>query len=124
MNDPRKGSSEGKDRGRESLGPWSPTGPNDPANTAPAAPSKGSDRPSGVLGYVGDGNTWVKLALAVASMSAYILAFIPPFTPEPTDIAMLAATPIVVFAWLFGFWGGTMSAIIIIPEKRKPPTSR
>jgi PAS domain S-box-containing protein len=65
--------------------------------------------------FGGGGNNWVKLALAVAAMSAYILAFIPPFTPEATDIAMLAATPIVVFAWLFGFWGGTLAAIVIIP---------
>jgi len=66
--------------------------------------------------YLGGGeNNWVKLALAVASMSAYILTFIPPFTPEDADITMLAATPIVVFAWLFGFWGGTASAVVMIP---------
>ena len=65
--------------------------------------------------FSGAGNNWIKLALAVAAMSAYILAFIPPFTPEDADIAQLAATPIVVFAWLFGFAGGTLAAIIMIP---------
>lgn len=60
-------------------------------------------------------NNWIKLGLAVAAMAAYILAFIPPFTPEEYRIAELAATPIVVFAWLFGFWGGTTAAIVIIP---------
>ena len=65
--------------------------------------------------FSGTGNNWIKLALAVAAMSAYILAFIPPFTPEDADIAQLAATPIVVFAWLFGFFGGTLAAIIMIP---------
>ena len=69
-----------------------------------------------VLDYLGGGgNNWVKLGLAVAAMSAYILTFIPPFTPEEADITMLAATPIVVFAWLFGFWGGTASAVVMIP---------
>jgi PAS domain S-box-containing protein len=63
----------------------------------------------------GGGNNWIKLGLAVAAMSAYILAFIPPFRPEDADIAQLAATPIVVFAWLFGFWGGTVAAVVMIP---------
>ncbi len=63
----------------------------------------------------GEETNWIKLGLAVAAMAAYILAFIPPFTPEDYRIAELAATPIVVFAWLFGFWGGTAAAVIIIP---------
>lgn len=63
----------------------------------------------------GGGNNWIKLGLAVAAMAAYILAFIPPFRPEDADIAQLAATPIVVFAWLFGFWGGTVAAVVMIP---------
>ncbi len=58
---------------------------------------------------------WIKLGLAVAAMAAYILAFIPPFTPEDYRIAELAAAPIVVFAWLFGFWGGVAAAVVIIP---------
>lgn len=57
---------------------------------------------------------WIRLGLAVAAMSAYILAFIPPFTPDEFRIVELAATPVVVFAWLFGFWGGA-AAVIIIP---------
>jgi len=68
------------------------------------------------LDYVGGGGTsWVKLALAIAAMSAYILAFIPPFRLEDANVAQLAATPIVVFAWLFGFWGGTLAAVVMIP---------
>ncbi len=68
------------------------------------------------LAYVsGGGNNWVKLGLALAAMAAYILAFIPPFTPETASVAQLAATPIVVFAWLFGFWGGTLAAVVMIP---------
>jgi PAS domain S-box-containing protein len=68
------------------------------------------------INYVsGGGNSWIKLGLAVAAMSAYILAFIPPFRIEDADIAQLAATPIVVFAWLFGFWGGTVAAVVMIP---------
>jgi PAS domain S-box-containing protein len=66
--------------------------------------------------YVGGGGSnWIKLALALAAMAAYILAFIPPFRLEDADIVQLAATPIVVFAWLFGFWGGTLAAIVMIP---------
>ncbi|MFO7892832.1 MAG: ATP-binding protein [Longimicrobiales bacterium] len=72
-----------------------------------------SDSP--IFDYFDGGNSWVKLGLAVAAMAAYILAFIPPFTPEDANIAMLAATPIVVFAWLFGFWGGTLAAVVMIP---------
>ena len=69
-----------------------------------------------VLDYSGrEGNSWIKLGLAVAAMAAYVLAFIPPFRPEDADIAQLAATPIVVFAWLFGFWGGTAAAVVMIP---------
>ena len=63
----------------------------------------------------GGENSWIKLGLALAAMAAYVLAFIPPFTPDEYQIAELAATPIVVFAWLFGFWGGTAAAIVIIP---------
>jgi PAS domain S-box-containing protein len=71
---------------------------------------------SRVSGFFGrDGNNWIKLALAVAAMAAYVLTFIPPFTPDDANIAQLAATPIVVFAWLFGFWGGTLSAVVMIP---------
>jgi PAS domain S-box-containing protein len=66
--------------------------------------------------FVGGGeNNWIKLGLALAAMAAYILAFIPPFRPEDANIAQLAATPIVVFAWLFGFWGGTLAAVVMIP---------
>jgi PAS domain S-box-containing protein len=66
--------------------------------------------------FVGGGeNNWIKLGLAVAAMAAYVLAFIPPFRPEDANIAQLAATPIVVFAWLFGFWGGTLAAVVMIP---------
>ncbi len=57
----------------------------------------------------------MKLGLAIAAMSAYILAFIPPFRLEDANVAQLAATPIVVFAWLFGFWGGTLAAVVMIP---------
>ena len=68
------------------------------------------------LGYFsGEQNNWVKLGLALAAMAAYILTFIEPFTPETASVPQLAATPIVVFAWLFGFWGGTLSAIVMIP---------
>ncbi len=60
-------------------------------------------------------NSGIRLGLAVAAMAAYILAFVPPFVPEEYRIVELAATPIVVFAWLFGFWGGTAAAIVILP---------
>jgi PAS domain S-box-containing protein len=60
-------------------------------------------------------SSWIRLGLAVAAIAAYILAFIPPFVPEEYRIVELAATPIVVCAWLFGFWGGTAAAIVIIP---------
>ncbi|HUG40918.1 MAG TPA: ATP-binding protein [Longimicrobiales bacterium] len=68
------------------------------------------------LDYFGGGqNNWVKLGLSLAAMAAYIVAFIPPFTPESASVPQLAATPIVVFAWLFGFWGGTLAAVVMIP---------
>ena len=63
----------------------------------------------------GGENSWIKLGLAVAAMAAYVLAFIPPFQAEEFQIAQLAAPPIVVFAWLFGFWGGVTAAVFTIP---------
>ncbi|MFW5947358.1 MAG: ATP-binding protein [Gemmatimonadota bacterium] len=60
-------------------------------------------------------STWIKLVLVAAALGAYVVTFIPPFRPEDANIAMLAATPIVVFAWLFGFWGGTLAALVLIP---------
>ncbi|MBW3552987.1 MAG: PAS domain S-box protein [Gemmatimonadetes bacterium] len=65
--------------------------------------------------FSGGQNNWVKLGLSLAAMAAYIIAFIPPFTPDATTVPQLAATPIVVFAWLFGFWGGTLAAVVMIP---------
>ena len=67
--------------------------------------------------FTGGGNNWMKLGLALAAMSAYILAFFDP-TGELAYAAVsreLAAVPIVVFAWLFGFYGGTIAALVIIP---------
>ncbi len=113
MNDPREGSTEDTERERQIPPAVSPV-----VDQPPPPPPGAGEGSTGSLVFDyfgGGGSNWVKLALAVAAMSAYILAFIPPFTPEATDIAMLAATPIVVFAWLFGFWGGTMAAIIMIP---------
>jgi PAS domain S-box-containing protein len=113
MNDPRKGSSKDADAGRTPplRSPMVPDAP-DPSDEAGDDPTVGKK----VFAYFGGGgNNWIKLALAVAAMSAYILAFIPPFRPEDANIMQLAATPIVVFAWLFGFWGGTLAAVIMIP---------
>ncbi|MDX1675670.1 MAG: PAS domain S-box protein, partial [Longimicrobiales bacterium] len=107
MNDPRKGSSEDETPDR----PLPPSG-GARESVSEAGPA---EHRSGFLDYLGGGNAWVKLALAVAAMSSYILAFIPPFVPEDTDVALLAATPIVVFGWLFGFWGGTLAAAVMIP---------
>lgn len=98
----------------------------DPAHTSDPSPTKagvadaGNARPAGFrrrgLNAFGGGATnWTRLGLALAAMAAYIVAFIPPFSPEDANIALLAATPIVVFAWLFGFWGGTLAAVVIIP---------
>lgn len=110
MNDPRNGSPQ--DDTPDVL-------PGSGASLPVGGPSEDSDDGTSTSPFFdyfsGGGNSWVKLGLAVAAMSAYILTFIPPFTPTDTNIAMLAATPIVVFAWLFGFWGGTVSALIMIP---------
>jgi PAS domain S-box-containing protein len=66
--------------------------------------------------YLGTGSSpWVKAGLALAAVAAYALAFIPPLRLDHANILQLAATPIVVFAWLFGFWGGTLAAMIAIP---------
>jgi len=113
MTDARNGGSDDNGQDAKMPEPRSPIAPGpEPAET----PSEGTERRSSVFDYFsGEGNNWVKLALAVAAMSAYILTFIPPFTPEDADITMLAATPIVVFAWLFGFWGGTAAAVVMIP---------
>jgi PAS domain S-box-containing protein len=83
---------------------------------APADPGGRSGFPGRVLDSFGGGTTnWTRLGLALAAMATYIVAFIPPFSPEDANIAQLAATPIVVFAWLFGFWGGILAAVVILP---------
>lgn len=109
MTDPRKGAPDDRQPDRDP----SPRSPMVDERPKPPLTEVSTDSP--IFDYFGGGNSWVKLGLAVASMAAYILAFIPPFTPEDANIAMLAATPIVVFAWLFGFWGGTAAAVVVIP---------
>jgi PAS domain S-box-containing protein len=58
---------------------------------------------------------WVKLLLAATALATYVLAFVDPFLPDQASITLVAAAPIVVFAWLFGFWGGTIAAGVVIP---------
>ena len=112
MNDPRQGSPE--DREQDPIPPASPAV--EESRPQPPVSDPAEENGSSLISYLSDGdNNWVKLALAVAAMSAYILTFIPPFTPDDANITLLAATPIVVFAWLFGFWGGTAAAVVMIP---------
>ena len=112
MTDPEKGSTENRHSFQDMPPPAHPSSLESGGEADRAAP--GLSRR--VLDYLNSGgNNWTKLGLALAAISAYILAFIPPFTPDEANVAMLAATPIVVFAWLFGFWGGTLAAVVILP---------
>ncbi len=63
----------------------------------------------------GGGSNWIRIALIIGAGLAYIAAFIEPFRPEDLGIVELAATPVVVAAWLLGFWGGMLAAMVAIP---------
>jgi PAS domain S-box-containing protein len=64
---------------------------------------------------MGGTGRWLRIGLAAAAISVYVFAFLPPFGVDDVNIVQLAAAPIVVCAWLFGFWGGTLAAIVVMP---------
>ena len=110
MNDPPKGASE--DRNPEIPRPPS-------SGTAPTpgpSPTGTGDSDGGVLhGFGGVRSRRVVLALVLATVVSYVLAFTRPFTPEDANILLLAAMPIVAFGWVFGLWGGTLAAFVVVP---------
>ncbi len=67
------------------------------------------------LEYFSGKNGWVRVALIVGALLAYTAAFIEPFRPDQVSILQLAATPVIVAAWLLGFWGGMLAALVSIP---------
>ncbi|HKJ93288.1 MAG TPA: ATP-binding protein, partial [Longimicrobiales bacterium] len=67
------------------------------------------------LDYFSGRSRWVRWLLIAGALLAYVAAFIEPFRPEQVSIVQLAATPVIVAAWLLGFWGGMLAALASIP---------
>ncbi|MEJ2185346.1 MAG: ATP-binding protein [Gemmatimonadota bacterium] len=67
------------------------------------------------LDYFSGKNGWVRVALIVGALLAYAAAFIEPFRPDQVSIVQLAVVPVIVAAWLLGFWGGILAALVSIP---------
>ncbi|MEJ2678539.1 MAG: PAS domain S-box protein [Gemmatimonadota bacterium] len=67
------------------------------------------------LEYFSGKNRWIQAVLIVGALLAYAAAFIRPFRPDQVSILQLAAMPVIVAAWLLGFWGGMLAALVSIP---------
>lgn len=67
------------------------------------------------LEYFSGKSPWVRNALIAGALLAYVAAFIKPFRPEQVNIVQLAVVPVIVAAWLLGFWGGILAALVSIP---------
>ncbi|MEJ2217655.1 MAG: PAS domain S-box protein [Gemmatimonadota bacterium] len=67
------------------------------------------------LEYFSGKSPWVRNALIAGALLAYVAAFIKPFRPDQVSIVQLAVVPVIVAAWLLGFWGGILAALVSIP---------
>jgi PAS domain-containing protein len=67
------------------------------------------------LTLTGGRRNWIKIFLAVAALLVYGLAFIPPYRFQEMGIVELIAMPVLVAAWIFGFWAGLLAAMVSIP---------
>ena len=56
-----------------------------------------------------------KIVLAACAITAYILAFIPPYSTTDIGLIVLAAAPVLSASWLLGFWGGLAAALLSFP---------
>jgi PAS domain S-box-containing protein len=58
---------------------------------------------------------WKRIALAVAPIVVYALAFIPLYRQAGVGVSALAIFPVVVLGWLFGAWGGLLAGLLSVP---------
>jgi PAS domain S-box-containing protein len=56
-----------------------------------------------------------KIVLATCAITAYALAFIPPYSTTDIGLIVLAAAPVLSASWLLGFWGGVAAALLSFP---------
>jgi PAS domain S-box-containing protein len=73
------------------------------------------ERALATLTLSGGRRNWIKVFLAVAAVLVYGLAFIPPYRFQEMGIVELIAMPVLVAAWIFGFWAGLLAAMVSIP---------
>src|SRR5262245_45587682 len=73
------------------------------------------ERALATLTLSGGRRHWIKVFLGVAALLVYGLAFIPPYRFQEMGIVELIAMPVLVAAWIFGFWAGLLAAMVSIP---------
>jgi PAS domain S-box-containing protein len=73
------------------------------------------ERALATLTLSGGRRQWIKIFLGVAALLAYVSAFIPPYRFQELGIVELIAMPVLVAAWMFGFWAGLLAAMVSIP---------
>ena len=63
----------------------------------------------------GEHQKWVRGGLGLAALAVYVIAYLPPYNFQETGVIELIAMPVLVTAWLFGFWAGLLAALASIP---------
>ena len=56
-----------------------------------------------------------KIVLTLGALTAYALAFIPPYSTTDIGLVVLAAAPVLAASWLLGFAGGLAVALLSFP---------
>ena len=56
-----------------------------------------------------------KIVLTLGAITAYALAFVPPYSTTDIGLVVLAAAPVLAASWLFGFAGGLAAALLSFP---------
>src|SRR5687768_6549155 len=56
-----------------------------------------------------------KIVLVLGALTAYALAFVPPYSTTDIGLVVLAAAPVLAASWLLGFGGGLAVALLSFP---------
>lgn len=56
-----------------------------------------------------------RIVLTLGAITAYALAFVPPYSTTDIGLVVLAAAPVLAASWLFGFGGGLAAALLSFP---------
>jgi PAS domain S-box-containing protein len=91
------------------------------ANTEPVAArtsvaaAERLERALPAVTLTGEHQKWVRAGLALAALAVYVMAYLPPYNFRESGVIELIAMPVLVAAWLFGFWAGLLAALASIP---------